>query len=253
MKVEGFFTNEKIVIAAVIQALDYKVVKREMSFVLFKLKETSYAYFKDYGGIAFLNIEKVEQQQILQQLGLKLTESEDSLTVVQNVLQTENNEFDTVSVKEMNDNVAHILCLNLAQSAALFHYQALSDKLLEDTRTHTSNLERYGKFSIRKRNLLKYIGSTLNIKNKIAENLYIFDTPMFAWQDESIHQLDHQLNDELELEYRYNAVKEQLNIVQENLDMFLAIHQHEHSSTLEWIIIILILFEIVQVLIEKLF
>ena len=96
---------------------------------------------------------------------------------------------------------------------------------------------------------MRYIGSTLNIKNKISENLYIFDSPMMAWQDERMNQINARLNEDFEIHYRYNSIKEQLNVIQENLELFKDINLHNHSSFLEWIIILLILFEVIHVLI----
>lgn len=47
-------------------------------------------------------------------------------------------------------------------------------------------------------------------------------------------------------------IQENLSIVQENLELFKDLSQHIHSAQLEWIIIILILFEGADLFITKL-
>ena len=159
--------------------------------------------------------------------------------------------FGQVDVVELSLDMAHIIALNLAQSAALFHYQSIADNLIENTKEHTSELESKGKLSMNRKRLLKYIGATLNVKNKISENLYVFASPMLAYENQSLSRVDNHLADDLEIQLRHNSVKEQLNIVKENLDLFKDLSLHQHSSNLEWIIILLILFEVIHVMVDK--
>lgn len=97
----------------------------------------------------------------------------------------------------------------------------------------------------------KFIGKTLNLKNSITENLFVFDTPYLAWSSKELSQLDYKLKDELDIVKRHQGINNSLNTIKESLDLFSDILHHRYSSMLEWIIIILILFEVVQVIIEK--
>jgi len=252
---KAYFLTARLPLSAVMSLAGLGAIKKkEKSFVLFALSEQSYLYVKDYGGVTFFNVDDSTITTILAKLrdlvSAELSEATEQITVVADpVGETEG--FDELLVKGINEEVVHIVCLNLAQSAALFHYQELSDQLLEDTRLYTNELETKGKVSLSRKRLMKYIGSTLNIKNKISENLYIFDTPMLAYENEQISRIDEHLKDDLEMKYRYNAIKEQLNIIHENLDLFKDMSMHQHSSNLEWIIIWLILFEVVHVIIDQ--
>jgi uncharacterized Rmd1/YagE family protein len=51
---------------------------------------------------------------------------------------------------------------------------------------------------------------------------------------------------------RFRNIQEGLEIVKENLDLFKDIMQHSKSLVLEWIIIILILVEVINLFAEKL-
>ena len=79
--------------------------------------------------------------------------------------------FDEFIVDYTDIDTINIICIYMAQSVALFHYQKLSDELLENTRKYTTELELKGKVSLSRKSLMRYIGSTLKIKNKISENL----------------------------------------------------------------------------------
>jgi uncharacterized Rmd1/YagE family protein len=115
------------------------------------------------------------------------------------------------------------------------------------------NLERRGRLSISGNNLKKYIGKTLNLKNRIAENLYIFDSPPEAWEDENLNRIDQGLKRTFDLQERYRDIREGLEIVRENLELFKDLLQYRNSTFLEWIIIILVALEVVNLLIDKLF
>lgn len=70
-----------------------------------------------------------------------------------------------------------IIMLNVAQSVALDYYSQQTAALLEETNHHTQVLERKGRLDLSGSKMIRYIGRTLNLKNWISENLYIFDSP----------------------------------------------------------------------------
>ena len=233
-----------------------RLLRKEPSFLLFELKPDAFLYIKNYGGIVHFNLSSEDAEMVNKLINTlsdsTFTEFEESINVRINPEEKINADYDTLVIPELNLNFVHIICLNLSQSSALFHYQSLSDKLLNDTKKYTIQLEQFGRVSLRRKALMKFIGTTLNLKNQIAEHLYIFETPTLAWDDPKLNSVDNILNEDLEIKLRYNAIKEQLNLVKENLDHFKDINLHQHSSLLEWIIILLILFEVIHVLLEKL-
>lgn len=143
--------------------------------------------------------------------------------------------------------------LNVSQSVALDLYLQQTNTLLVETNHHTQMLERKGKLDLSGRNLKKYIGRTLNIKNQISQNLYIFDSPEETWEDEELNGLDYSLKKTFDLQVRFRTIQDGLGIVKENLELFKDILQYRNSTQLEWIIIILILIEVVNLFFEKLF
>ncbi|MDA0973080.1 MAG: hypothetical protein O2867_05020 [Bacteroidetes bacterium] len=61
------------------------------------------------------------------------------------------------------------------------------------------------------------------------------------------------MKQELEIHQRYRAIQYKLDIITENLSLFKDLMQHRHSSVLEWIIIVLILIEVIDMIIVKVF
>ena len=93
----------------------------------------------------------------------------------------------------------------------------------------------------------------LSLKNKIAGNLYIFDSPEETWEDENLNKLDIGLKKTFDLQSRFRDIQEGLQIVKDNLEMFKDLLQYRNSVILDWVIIILIFLEVVNLMVEKCF
>jgi uncharacterized Rmd1/YagE family protein len=142
--------------------------------------------------------------------------------------------------------------LNVSQSVALDYYNQQTNSVLEETNFHTQLLEKKGKINMGGIKLKKYIGRTLNLKNRISANLYIFDSPEETWENENLNVLDIGLKKTFDLQARFRTIQEGLGIVKENMELFKDLLQNRNSVTLEWVIIILILVEVINIMIGKL-
>lgn len=235
----------------------FSLIKYEHSFLLFQIKDNSFVYFKDYGSIVFINCDENIKQQLFKlvfknDLNINDLPVEKYDIIIGKEQKTEV-EFDHITVAEFTVDIAHVIMLNLAQSVALDNYYKMSFSLLESMKKYALQLERTGNIKLTRNRMRKFIGTTMNLKNRIAENLFIFDTSSIAWSTENLLQLDNQLAKELDVVDRHHGLQENLNVVKEKLELFKDILQHKYSSLLEWIIILLILFEVVQLIIEKIY
>ena len=161
--------------------------------------------------------------------------------------------YNKIELPSLDNNVLRFVMLNVSQSVALDHYSKLTTTLLEETNSHTQELERKGSLNLSGLNLKKYIGRTLNIKNRISETLYILDSPEETWEDEKLNRLDLELKKTFDLQVRFRNIQESLGIVKENLDLFKDMLQYRNSTRLEWVVILLILVEVLNLLFEKIF
>jgi required for meiotic nuclear division protein 1 len=161
--------------------------------------------------------------------------------------------FNKIEIPYANIDVLRLVMLNVAQSVALDYYEDQSSQLLSETNHHTQALENKGRLDVSGKKLKKYIGRTLLLRNRIAENIYVFDSPPETWEDETLNRIDAELKRTFDLQVRVRTLHEGLNIVRDNLELFQGLLQHRHSNILEWIVILLILVEVLNMVVEKLF
>jgi len=214
-------------------------------------------YVFKYGIACFLAHNETEVSAFLQLLApfcRNPTEkrlSEDFL--VEPHAETDSSGYNKVELRNASVDAFRIIMLNVSQSVALDFYNEQTDDLLKETNHYTQSLERHGKLGLSGQSLKRKIGRTLNLKNRIAENLYIFDAPDETWENEYLNSLDQGLKRNFDLQSRYRSIQEDLAIVKENLELFKDLLQDRNSTMLEWIIIALILVEVMNIFAEKIF
>ncbi len=256
IEVKAYYLGERLDLKTLKNSLAFDCIYEDPTEIIYQIGKDVYFQLFDYGSIVFFGVDAIKQTDIINSIRiiLELEFSE---------LQTENFDveinpdskyiamFDRIVVKKTSLDMAKIVMLNIAQSVALDNYIAQSDILLHETLKFSAELEIKGKFSLKGKKLMKYIGRTLNLRNKIANNLYIFDSPLLTWEDEFLNHIYIDLRKELDISLRYRSLQENLDIVKENLEIYKDLHLHSHSATLEWIIIILIAVEIANMILEK--
>jgi len=237
--------------------IDSKTVADSSYELFYQAELDSYQYYFNYGVVVFsghteekikLAIEKI--QDYLKNPEPWLRDDHDIHVQSGAALQFE---FDQLIVDHVNDKIIRIAMFNLAQSIALDHYHAISESLLMEVRSFTNGLETNGKLSINRKNMLKFIGRALNTQNDIADNIYIYDAPDQVWENENLDSLNRGLMKHFDLRVRVSEIEYTLRIIDDNLKIFLQISNQRESNVLEWIIIILILAELLNILIPKLF
>jgi len=216
-----------------------------------------YLYLFQYGVIAFFNHTGAEISSVLKSMGLDGSAGEEAdLSETMNVQVLEGQSevtFDRVILPNFDEEALRLVLLNTSQSVALDRYLEITDGLLAETNIYTKSLETTGRLKISGKSLKKFIGKVLNIKNQISENLYIFDAPEVTWENEELNTLNSALKQTFDLKDRYRYIYERTAIIKEDLELFKDIMDHRESSKLEWIIIILILFEVVDLFVFRLF
>lgn len=248
-KVQAYHVGNKIDLKRAQAFFNTPPIKHDQSYLLYQL-DNGYVYIKDFGAIVFFEGDLQVQLKLIKEL-----DDDDNFTTLnEDYLINEGGtlisvDFTTISIPVLSLEFVHLIALNLAQSVALDHYQRLSSELLESSRKLSDHLEHTGKIGLNRNQLAKFIGKTINLKNKIAENLYIFDSPDLAWNEPDLSDLDQKMNKALEFRNRHQSIQHEISTVTESLELLKDMLQYKHSTMLEWIIIILILIEVLNVFI----
>jgi uncharacterized Rmd1/YagE family protein len=223
--------------------------------LFYQTGRNEYVYVFKYGVVCFLNYDPIRIGEFLHLItpyckNVYAEQLNEEFLIEENASEMKigYNKIDIVSAEV---EVLRLIMLNVSQSVALDYYSEQTNKLLEETNYHTQSLERKGKLDISGNALKKFIGKTLLLKNRISENLYIFDSPPETWENENLNKIDLGMKKTFDLQERFRHVSEGLQIVKDNLELFKDLLQYRNSTLLEWIIIILILVEVLNLIIDK--
>lgn len=156
-----------------------------------------------------------------------------------------------VHIGEVNSDTLRIIMLYVGQSVALDYYEGLADKLLKAPNAFIESMKKHGRLKASRKTVTRYIGETLAMRNRIIDNLYVLDTPDTAWENEALDRLDRGMKRTFDIETRFRALEDQLDVVQNNLELFAELIQHRASNLLEIIIIVLILIEVLKMAVES--
>ena len=226
------------------------------SELFYKKDENQYFYLFNYGVVVFAGFNDLEKSEFIKFIKNSIEDAveekfEDDFDVQTDPSVSVLLKYNSITVSELTDDTIRIIMLNIGQSVSLDYYEALTYKILNSTKEMTDELEQHGKLKSSQKDLLKFIGKTLNIKNSIIDNLYIFDSPDEAWENEHLERIDKGLKRTFDLKMRYQDIDYKLKIVQETLKLFTDLLQNRESTKLEWIIIVLILIEVFDIFIRK--
>ncbi len=255
LKVISFQVAENIDIKLFKVAFTANIHYADTDELFYCIERYKYLYVFKYGIVCLLGYNETEMTTFLQLIRSYCKKKFEPLLSDEFEIETEtpriNYGYNKIEIPKPSIEMIRLIMLNASQSVALDHFSQQTNLLLEETNYHTQVLEKKGKIDLGGTELKKYIGRTLNIKNKIAGNLYIFDSPEETWEDENLNKLDIGLKKTFDLQSRFRIIQEGLQIVKDNLELFKDLLQYRNSVVLEWVVILLILVEVLNLIIEK--
>ncbi|HCI48977.1 MAG: hypothetical protein A2977_01090 [Alphaproteobacteria bacterium RIFCSPLOWO2_01_FULL_45_8] len=214
-------------------------------------------FFFDYGCLVFWNYKPLTEEKILEALSplsanpLKKIAPEEfevtlkkpgSKTVVENdrVVLGGNTILDKLT-----------LSFALSQSVKLSYFEQLLEETGEETKNIPSELATKGKISLSRREIAKKIGRLFLVRNSINLHTEMLDTPDFFWEYPAHENLYKLITKHLDVPQRVDVLNKRLDMIRDLFSMLEEHLNHQHSSLLEWIIIVLISTEIFLFLIKE--
>jgi len=141
----------------------------------------------------------------------------------------------------------------LAQSTKLSVFEAQAQKTIEATASIPRSLAQKGTTSMSRRQTARMRGQLFITKNEIILKYELLDTPEFFWEYPELQAIYEIGASYLEIKPRTEILSLKLETIHEMFEMLADELRHQHSSTLEWIIIWLIAVEIVMFLVHDVF
>lgn len=153
--------------------------------------------------------------------------------------------WDRVVIPRHAPELIAAVALLLGQSAALERYELAADALMEETLSISAELKRAGRLPRNTRSLIQSVGRIASDRMELARYFYLTDRPEEAWENAQVADLYDKLFRNLELADRHRAMLQKLEGIEGATEIVLDLWQVRRSHTLEWGIILLIVFEIV--------
>lgn len=255
LKVTSFQIADSIDIKAFRASFRIAVSYGDTDELFYQIEKDKYLYVFKYGIVCYLGYSEEETAAFFQIIEPfcknpyvhRLSDEFDIETEAPAI----NYGYNKVEIPAPNTEELRLIMLNVSQSVALDYYNQQTNALLEETNSYTQLLEKTGKINMGGIRLKRYIGRTLNLKNRILANLYIFDSPEETWENENLNKLDIGLKKTFDLQARFRTIQEGLSIVKENMELFKDLLQNRNSLTLEWVVIILILVEVINIFVHN--
>ncbi|MGI4776087.1 MAG: RMD1 family protein [Janthinobacterium lividum] len=133
----------------------------------------------------------------------------------------------------------------LAQSVKLSVLEISVSNLLDKTTPIQQELANTGSVSLSKKEISKQIGILFNERYSINLHSDILDTPEFFWRRPSYEPLYLMTVEFQDIQVRQNILNHRLNMIHELYTILSNDLNYKHSTKLEWIVIILIAFEVI--------
>lgn len=222
--------------------------------------EKKLVYIYHFGSIVFINLAHHEIMDIIQYLKRieKNLHSETPfhfvddyrIDIVSQETFAVNNDF--MIVPEAKSYYLEIVSTVLAKSVALEKIEA-GIEVLSDEIEDIVELLAKGHLKLSEEQLAKIWSKILGFKYNTISYIMLLDKPEITWINEEAENLFNQLSKLFELEDRYTNIRHKTETLSDITEAFGSLTHTKRSNRLEWMIILLFLFEILLTIGEKLF
>jgi uncharacterized Rmd1/YagE family protein len=160
---------------------------------------------------------------------------------------------DDIMLQNKNTLTKLAVSHGLAQSVKMITFEELIQKTIENTKQLPKELAVKGKIPLSRKQISKKMGELFIERNFINLHTEILDTPEFFWDYPELEPYYRKTAHYLDVSKRVDILNKRLNIVHELFEILSDELNHQHSSRLEWTIIILIVIEVILAVLRDIF
>lgn len=243
------------------QCRELNLYRKERNTLVYRLSETQYLAVYSFGAMVTYDVRDHKDRVRYMKMILRGGDGDGAITV-ENALtddydviigedQADAVEFDQVRLRGFSLEKLLIIFHVLAQSVAIdFLERQVEESLVKFDKMNVA-LSHRGRVEAAPKEIMKTIGASGSTMNFVIGKLSLLDKPETTWDDKEVESLFHGLRKMYELDERFKALGFKLSFIQDNSARMMGILDTRRAAILEWIIILLIAFEIVMALVEK--
>jgi uncharacterized Rmd1/YagE family protein len=203
-----------------------------------------------FGVVVLFDVTPIEEITFLSGLATMVTgavdepESED-VEIVKDPGSTEKMVNNSISMRDLSVERLQMIAYILAKSVALAFFEKSIAGVVASVEPLAENLQKKGTGGSQGKALLRHIGGTLLIQNKMIGRVEVLEKPELLWEHPELEQLYLRLEDEYELSERHVALEKKMDLIARTSETLIELARHRSTLRVEWYITILIVVEII--------
>lgn len=158
--------------------------------------------------------------------------------------------YDKLIAPTLQPYYLELIAVILAKSAALERIEDEMSKLFDDVEVIINQLQG-GRMAVSDEQLARLSGRILSYRYSSISYIMVLDRPDVVWKIQEAQELYLELERLFELPDRYEKVTHKTETLLDITEVFANLYHAKRGTRLEWLVIILIAFEIVLSLVDK--
>jgi len=204
-----------------------------------------------YGVVVLFGMSVLEEDEVLRSLASRIVRPvelrEDETAYVE--ISTDKDEQippgGPIFLKSITPEHLLVIADALAKSVVLARDEREVSSVIEVVEPFARQLAEKGRTPGGRRAILKHIGNALLVQHRVSGRVAVAEKPDAVWDRPDLERLYARLEDEYELKERADALSRKLAVISETAEVLTDMIDTKRSLRLEFIIVMLIVFEIV--------
>ncbi len=203
-----------------------------------------------YGVVVLFSLSVLEEDEVLQRLRerivrpIALREEETATIQVSPDGEEQILPGGPIQVKAITPEHMVVIADALAKSVVLARDEREVASVIERVEPFARQLAEQGRAPGGRRAILRHIGNALLVQHRVSGRVAVGDKPDAVWDRPDLERLYARLEDEYELNERAEALSRKLAVISETAKVLTDMIDTQRSLRLEFIIVVLIVFEI---------
>jgi uncharacterized Rmd1/YagE family protein len=211
-----------------------------------------------FGVVVLFDLSVLETDDVLRRLSPRVirpvTVREDETAVVEAALDRDEQILPGGPILLKNATPEHVMVIAdaLAKSVILARDEREVAAVIERIEPLARELAEKGRTPGERTAILKYIGNALLVQHRVSGRVAVADKPDAVWDRPDLERLYARLQEEYELRERADALTRKLKVISDTAEVLTDMIDTRRSLRLEFIIVLLIVFEIMLSLFQLL-